>query len=626
MSVSFLLYDLQIFAAAVLLAGLAALVYAWIAGGSPRLPARTLLFGASIPALPGAANLGNLFGRRDEVMPIALAAKGLAFNYAIRSHQIKTLKPIARQVVLDSMGDGLLVVDQSGRLVEYNPAAARIAKLTTEPIGQPLEMVSHDLALGAALGKLCAASTAGEQIITCLEAEPRYIHASRTPLDDRIGQPLGVLLMLRDITRQTYAEQALERQAADLTALHNVATAIGATIEPRELLPAIVCKTSDALAASYASVGLIDPISSSVLITAESGEANSIALTGSRFTLPQQMLDQFELAATPIAISDAQHDARLACLHSQLARHQIHSVLIAPLRANDRLIGTLHFASTIADFFGQEKIHLAQMIAGYVAAAIANAQLFESSQQAVRTKTAILDTISHEFRTPITAILGFTELAQEQVLGPINDEQQEALSAVHRNAHRLLKLVDDLLDLARLEAGQLDMAIGPVELGLSIKEALTLVGAQSPGKPIPVQVELPASLPMARADAMWLRRSLVHLLTHTLGAGLGQPVTIRAFQQSGAGMDEYHVCIAIHNPALELSQAEQAAIFEAFERVPHSVSDLTISSIARMGLAISKRAIDQMQGQLALHSQPGAGSTFVISLRAGELALEHARA
>jgi len=449
---------------------------------------------------------------------------------------------------------------------------------------------------------------------------------TRTPLSDAAGRRLGTLLMLRDITRQTLAEEALARQAADLTTLHHVASAIAATIEPSELLPAIVAKTREALSMSYAAVGLIEATSGDLLMTADSNDDSGISLVGERFSLGGGIFAETGRNGAPIVLTDPQHDPRLAPFHDQLIRYQIQSVLIIPLRANDRSVGTLTFANTAPYTFDREKLHLAQLIAGYVAAAIANAQLFETSQQAVRTKSAILDTISHEFRTPITAILGFTELYQEHVLGPVTEEQHEALSAVHRNAHRLLKLVDDMLDLARLESGKLDLALHPVEIELCIKEAAAIVEMQSSGKPFRLLVDVSANLPFAQADAMWLRRALVHVLSHALGSSQARRIAIHAHtgaQHEEPAVSVPQILIDIEDPDLELSEAEQAAMFEAFQLIPNSASELTISSISRMGLAISKRAIEQMSGQLSLHSAPGQGSTFTICLRATELALEH---
>jgi signal transduction histidine kinase len=612
-----------------ILAGLATMARTAATARSPyREQARLILVGALIPLIVNVAYLAKLFGRSNtaDMTPIALAASGLVFSYAVRRHQMLTLSPIARQVTLDSMVDGLLVIDPFGRIVEHNPAATTIAELRDAAVGRLLAEASGNPILCDALHGLFAATTAHEQIIAVPGPQPRYIQATRTPLNDAANRRIGTLVMLRDITRQTLAEEVLARQAADLTALHHVASAIGATIEPRELLPAIVAKTRAALGVSYAAVGLIELTSDDLLLTAESHDHSEISLVGERFVLEAGIFAEAGRSGAPIVVADPQHDPRLAPFHNQLARYQIESVLIIPLRVNDRLIGSLAFANTTPYTFDREKLHLAQMIAGYVAAAIANAQLFEASQQAVRTKSAILDTISHEFRTPITAILGFTELYQEHVLGPVTEEQHEALSAVHRNAHRLLKLVDDMLDLARLESGKLDLALHPVEIELCVKEAAAIVEMQSSGKPFQLQIDIPANLPFAQADAMWLRRALVHLLSYVLNSSPTRRIPIHAHtgvrhDQSANGAQQLVIDIEDHD--LELSEAEQAAMFEAFQLVPNGASELTISSISRMGLAISKRAIEQMSGQLSLHSAPGQGSTFTICLRATELALEH---
>jgi signal transduction histidine kinase/PAS domain-containing protein len=612
-----------------ILAGLAVMARTSLIARSPyREQAQLILIGALIPLLVNVAYLAGLFDRSNtaDVTPIALAISSLLFSYALRRHQMLTLSPIARQVMLDSMIDGLLVVDLAGRIVEHNPAATTIAQLAPGAVGRLLTEASSNRTLGNALHRLFTAATADEQIVAVPTPQPHYIHVTRTSLNDTASRRLGTLLMLRDITRQTLAEEALARQAADLTTLHHVASAIGTTIEPRELLPAIVGKTREALGMSYAAVGLIEATSGDLLMTAESDDDNGISLVGERFTLDDGVFAEAERTGAPIIITDPQHDPRLVTLHNQLTCHQIQSVLIIPLRANDHLIGALNFANTTPYSFDREKLHLVQMIAGYVAAAIANAQLFEAAQQAVRTKSAILDTISHEFRTPITAILGFTELYQEHVLGPVTDEQHEALSAVHRNAHRLLKLVDDMLDLARLESGKLDLALHPVEIELCIKEAAAIVEMQSSGKPFQLQIDVSANLPFAQADAMWLRRALGHLLSHALSSSPTRRIAIHAHtgaQHEGSTVGGPQLLIDIEDHELELSEAEQAAMFEAFQLIPNSASELTISSISRMGLAISKRAIEQMSGQLSLHSQPGQGSTFTIRLRAVELALEH---
>src|SRR5581483_4749732 len=192
------------------------------------------------------------------------------------------------------------------------------------------------------------------------------------------------------------------------------------------------------------------------------------------------------------------------------------------------------------------------------------------------------------------------------------------------NAHRLLRLVDDMLDLARLEAGYLDLALHPVEVELCIKEAIAIVEMQSPSQPFSVAIDVPRHFPFVQADAMWLRRTLAHLLMHLLNSSTTRQISIRAYDTDSQGTGARQLQIDVQDAGLVLSAAEQASIFEAFQHVPNSESDLTIRSLSRLGLAIGKRAIDQMRGQLSLCSELGQGSTFTIRLQAAELAIEHA--
>jgi signal transduction histidine kinase len=202
----------------------------------------------------------------------------------------------------------------------------------------------------------------------------------------------------------------------------------------------------------------------------------------------------------PLQIADPCHDQRLAMLHDLLERSEAGTLLIVPLHAGGQLLGTLNLADSTARHFDDVDLDLAQALAGYAATVFDNQRLRETVLQAERTKSAILDAVSHEFRTPITAVLGFTELYQEQVLGPVTEEQQEALDDIHRNAHRLLKLVDDLLDLARLEAGRLDMSLYPVEVGLCITEAAALMAAQFQQKQLDLRLEIVPQQPPAEVS------------------------------------------------------------------------------------------------------------------------------
>jgi len=316
-------------------------------------------------------------------------------------------------------------------------------------------------------------------------------------------------------------------------------------------------------------------------------------------------------------------------IHDVLARRNTSTLLLVPLRVGSQLLGTLNLADTAARHFDAAELDLAQALAGYAAAALENQHLRQAAHQAERVKSVMLDAVSHEFRTPITAVLGFTELYQEQVLGPVTEEQQEALEAIHRNAHRLLKLVDDLLDLARLEAGRLDMSLYPVEVGLCIRDAAGMLVAQFQQKQLELRLEIADQLPLAWADATWLRRVLINLLANALRYTSTGVITVRAFETNlphSRFADSRCLMIEVEDTGRGIPEAEHLLIFDAFQRASGAQASFPTSSGSGLGLAISKRAIDQMDGQLALRSQPDHGSVFSIALHTAELAIEHSPA
>jgi signal transduction histidine kinase len=425
---------------------------------------------------------------------------------------------------------------------------------------------------------------------------------------------------------QLLANEQVARRAAHLASLRQVAVALGSGNESRQLLDMIADAARAALGVTHASIGQNDAVRGQLTIIAGSAASHDGALIGLALPLgggpggPPWQLD------APLEIADPRHDQRLAMLHDLLERRDAGTLLIVPLHAGGQLLGTLNLADTTARHFDDMDLALAQALAGYAATVLDNQRMRETALQAERAKSAILDAVSHEFRTPITAVLGFTELYQEQILGPVTAEQQEALDAIHRNAHRLLKLVDDLLDLARLEAGREDMSLYPVEIGLCITEAAGLLAAQFQQKQLDLRLEIADQLPLAWADAIWLRRVLVNLLSNALRYTSAGAITVRAFENRpphSRSVAERRLMIEIEDTGSGIPEAEHLLIFDAFQRADAAKATVPTSSGSGLGLTISKLAIDQMDGQLALRTQPDHGSIFTIALHTAELAIEH---
>lgn len=617
-----------------ILAGMALYARAFQRSRAPyRDQARLMFLAALLPLIVNATYLAapGIWNATDPT-PVTLALSGLVFSYTIGRHRLLALSPIARQVVIDSMGDGLIVVDTSGTVVEHNPAAVELAALGCSCVGRHIGVATTDQALGQALLDMLAADASAphEREIASLAAQPRRLHLNLTPLIDSRRRPIGTLFVIRDITGRAQVEEALTRRVSDLTLLHTVASAVGSTLEINELLRAIVTTTREALGVTSATVALRDEPHNTMTIVAESTTWAGSSVIGQQIQLLGDHGAALLRRDGPLVSDDAQHDERLAFFRNLLARRGTRTLLVAPLRAKETLIGVLNLESATPRGFSPEDVVLVQMIAGYVAAALANARLFDAAQEASRLKSSILDTVSHEFRTPITSIVGFAELFQERVLGPVNDEQQEALDAIQRGARRLLKLVDDLLDLARIESGTLDLELHPVEVLLCVQEAVNLVAPQFRQKNLDLRIDIDDNLAPIYADPMWLRRILINLLTNAVRFTDKGQVTVRAYE-TGPAPDEDHandldgvprrVALEVEDTGVGVATADQHWIFEAFRRAPNAPA--SIAGGSGLGLAISRRVIEQMQGQLTLRSQPNSGSTFMIVLPLAELAREH---
>ena len=565
---------------------------------------------------------------------LVLASACLSFPSRPRR---RAIGPIARDAALAGMRDGLIVVDEAGLIVERNLAATALAGLRADAVGHALALVIRDRELAGVLeAMLREPGTTCARTVSCLGDEPRCLEITRTLMADARGRRLGALFMLRDVTAQARAELAQLRQAADLAALHRIAAVAGATSDVRDLLRAIVGATRPALGLAHASVGLIDERRGCLTITAESDDADGASALGTCVSLRGPFEEHWRSCA-PIAIEDVRADARLAALSELLGRRNTRALLVVPLLANGRPIGTLNLASAQPYRFDRGELELAQTIAGYVAAAVVNARLFEASRQAARAKSAIFDTISHEFRTPITVILGFSELFQSHALGTATNEQSEALAAIHRNGLRLLKLVDDMLDLARLQAGEIELAIRPIEVGPCIEAAAAILADRLRQKQMALHLEIARELPAAYADAAWLRRVLVNLLAYAIHFGSAGAIAARAYapdrramedERTGASSVEHPlpaVVIEVEGNGPAISEQEQQAIFDAFQHPEDVEPAVLAASRLGLGLAVSRRVVEQMAGQLAVRSQPGQGTTFTIELPAAERALEHSQ-
>jgi signal transduction histidine kinase/CHASE3 domain sensor protein len=232
-------------------------------------------------------------------------------------------------------------------------------------------------------------------------------------------------------------------------------------------------------------------------------------------------------------------------------------------------------------------------------------------EQASRMKSEFLATMSHELRTPLNSIIGFTGILHDGLLGELSSPQREHVGEILESGEHLLAMINDILDLSNIEAGQMQLVQEPVELVSLLRESLDTVGPRAVTKGLQLHLDVGSDLPLLLADARKLKQILKNLLSNAVKfAGEGATVTVIARRTQESEGDR--LLLSVADTGLGISAEDQARLFQPFVQVD--------SSLARthggtgLGLVLVKRLAVLHGGGVAVASEPGKGSTFTVWL------------
>jgi signal transduction histidine kinase len=232
-------------------------------------------------------------------------------------------------------------------------------------------------------------------------------------------------------------------------------------------------------------------------------------------------------------------------------------------------------------------------------------QVVDELSRAMQAKTEFLSNVSHELRTPLTAILGFTDLLLHGLEGPLTDAQHEDLRTIESSGGRLLGLIDDLIDVSRIEAGHVELRIVPVPLTALLEDVAAEVRPMSVQKQLALEVSIGDPPPIVYVDETRVRAILANLLSNAIKfTPSGGSIRIEA-----EGVDAYGLRIDVVDTGVGIAPEEQERVFEKFQRT--AAPDLPGTGL---GLAIAREYSRLHGGELTLESTPGAGSRFSLRL------------
>jgi signal transduction histidine kinase len=234
----------------------------------------------------------------------------------------------------------------------------------------------------------------------------------------------------------------------------------------------------------------------------------------------------------------------------------------------------------------------------------------DEAMAANRHKSAFLANMSHELRTPLNAIIGFSEVLGERVFGDLAEKQSEYVHDIHGSGHHLLSLINDILDLSKIEADRLELTLAPFELAATLENAAVALQERARLRGVALRNDWPPELGPIVADERRLGQVLDNLLSNALKyTGESGTVTIRA-----QGSPD-HVEVAIVDTGIGIAEEDLPIVFEAFGKAGEAARDYSHAHEgAGVGLALTKRLVELHGGRLWVESELGQGSTFHFSL------------
>jgi signal transduction histidine kinase len=409
--------------------------------------------------------------------------------------------------------------------------------------------------------------------------------------------------------------QELTRSVEQLTALGDVSQTLSSTLDLDAVLETIVTRAKQLAGADTCSVFEYDEATETFhLRTTHVDEELAAVARRHPIRKGEGVLGRMAITRQPIEVPDiAEEDAYRGPLRDVLLRAGTRALLAVPLLREDQLIGGLTVNKRAPGPFPPDVVELLRTFATQSALAIQNARLFreiaDKSRQleaASRHKSEFLANMSHELRTPLNAIIGFSEVLGERMFGELNDKQDEYLKDIHASGQHLLSLINDILDLSKIEAGRMELEVKDFDVGQAVSNAVTLVRERAGRRGIALHHAVDPAVGPIRGDERKVKQVLLNLLSNAVKfTPEGGRVDVRATVADG------RVEVSVTDTGVGIAPEDQEAAFEEFRQV--GAADRKLEGTG-LGLALSRKFIELHGGRIWVESQVGRGSTFTFTL------------
>jgi len=556
--------------------------------------------------------------QHKEILSIIATQVASAVERFLAEREIQKFK-----LGIDRSENAVFITDLEGVIQYANPAFEKVYGFSPEEaVGKTPRIIKSGLMPDEQYKKfwetlLSGGTVSGEITNKTKDGTLIPIAGTNSPILDESGKAIGFLAVHQDITERKLSEEILKRRNDYLAASSEIGRLVTSTLDLNTIFTRTVNLISERFGFYYAAIYIIEETGFNAVLREATGEAGE-KMKAQRYSVvvgSNSIVGKVAEGIEPRLVNDT--DLEPLYVPNPFLLDTRGEVAI-PLRIGSRIVGVIDIQSTQAYAFTKDDLSVLQSLADQVAVAIDNARSYELSQQLIKDlrevdqlKSQFLANMSHELRTPLNSIIGFSRVILKGIDGAVSDMQQQDLTAIYNSGQHLLGLINDILDLARIEAGKMELNFEEVHLAEMATSVMSTAKGLVKEKPIQLIQRIPTNMPAVRGDTMRVRQVLLNLISNASKFTDEGSITVEALVQKGpSGKMEALINVIDTGPGISIE--DQKKLFQAFSQVDGSATRKSGGS--GLGLSICANLVQLHGGRIGIHSGAGTGATFWFTL------------
>jgi signal transduction histidine kinase len=412
-------------------------------------------------------------------------------------------------------------------------------------------------------------------------------------------------LALKDVTKRSQ----------HLAVLNTIGAAVSQSLDLSVIAKQAVDKIAKTLAFDAVWIYELDPRTKILHMIAYHGLSDEMAESMAVRSIERGISAPVLKTGTRLVFEDLQNDERYRGLSraGTVASLGFKAAAAFPIRTKDKIIGTLHVTNLAKRYFAPDELQLLESIAQQVGVASENANLFkdlreakERAESSDRAKSDFLANMSHELRTPLNAIIGFSEVLVDEKAGPLNSDQKEFLGDILKSGQHLFEVINDVLDLAKVATGKLELKAQSFSLKDAIAETCGIVKPMADARNVAIEVDVSVDNDIVTVDPLRFKQVLYNLLSNAIKYNHDNGNVRVAVSVN----EQKEIRLQVRDTGMGIKKEDLPRIFDDFIQLNSSTTK--VQQGTGLGLALSKKIVEQQGGSIAAESEVGRGSMFTV--------------